>query len=108
MHEFHGWEWGQFLIWVEIWWGFGGCCGHLTLLLKGIFPNLEIFFKLFSLNRSIGDESSKALSKREKKKKRSQISPHKINVCIFLKEQENFVTLERKLPAEALKMKYWK
>lgn len=28
--------------------GFGGCCGHLTLLLKGIFPNLEGFFKLFS------------------------------------------------------------
>jgi len=26
----------------------------------------------------------------------------------FFKNQENFVTLERGLPAEAVKMKYWK
>lgn len=48
------------------------------------------------------------LKQKEKKKKNCQISAHKINVCIFFFKQENFVTLERKLPAEAVEMKYWK
>lgn len=28
--------------------------------------------------------------------------------AFFFFKQENFVTLERKLPAEAVEMKYWK